>query len=147
MVNEIVTATDELPPALVSRLSKLKSKYERVKTALGPELAKEFREELNTTYKTEAVRVIIDTLMVGCTISEWVEMNNSLAMTGTLYEQAEAAIRPEIDIVLQQFLDDKLTREACIERVHWLALQAGVKDMEEFIKNFTHRLDEIKEHL
>ena len=138
---------DELPPSLVVRLTALKQKYERVRGALGTELAKEFKEELNTTYKVEAVRTIIDTLLVGCTLSEWVEMNNSLAMTGTLYERAEAELRPEIDNLLHQFMDDKLTREACIERARWFALQGDVKDIDEFVKNFTQRLDAIKEHL
>ena len=136
-----------MPSPIEERLTALKDKYNALRQALGNELSKEFQEELNTTYKVEVVLAIINMAGATCTISEWVEMNNSLAMTGTLYERAETEIAPEISNLLHQFMDDKLTEDACIERARFLAMEADVRDMDAFMRKFTARLAEIKKHL
>ena len=136
-----------MPSPIADQLTRLKEKYNTIRAALGAEMTKEFQEELNTTYKCEVVLTIIKVAEASCSLKDWVEMNNSLAMTGTLYERAETEIAPEIANLLHQFMDDKMTAEACIERARFLAMESDVRDIETFMKKFTLRLTEIKKHL
>ena len=137
-----------MPPlTLTEQLKALKEKYANIRHGIGNELARELQEELNTTYRIEVVKTIIHYTGAECTLHDWVEMNNSLAMTGTLYERVETEIAPEVANLLHQFMDDKMTEDACVERARFMAMEAGVRDVDGFMKKFTARLAEIKKHL
>jgi hypothetical protein len=126
------------------RLGEIHKKYEAVRSSVK---VIDISEELNTSEKVETVKTIIEFLGVRCELKEWIDMNNSLIMTGTLYERAEADIRSEIESLFYQRLCDKLDDTTLLKTARNIAENAHVQDIERFMADIQERLKSMKQKL
>jgi len=130
---------------LALKVKATNAKYQAVREGLGDQL-KDVEESVATAYHIEIVDCIITCLEIEASLKDWTDMSNSLLMTGTLYRQAESEAGSEIDALLRQFIDRKLTKEAVIERAKFLAMEKGFMT-DEFVENFIKRVEEIEKDI
>ena len=79
------------------------------------------------------------------TVEDYVNMTNSLVMSGAITEKAETDTKPQIRALLYQYIDDKMSREACRERAMFIAQESKVKDINAFMSDFDAKLEQVTE--
>ena len=130
---------------LMREIETISKKYSAIRDTFGEKIS-EIEEELNTAHKIEVALAIIEILGLKCTLKDWIDMTNSLVMTGTLINSPPKDIEPEIRVILSKYLQGQITKEEAMEEATLLAMENGM-ETSVVHEEIQPRLEEIEKKL
>ena len=136
---DVKTRTTELK----KRLEEITNKYDMVKEMLGDD----YLEEIEVARNTDTAKAFITSMELDCTVKDWVDMNNSLLMSGMRYDRPDEDLTQRIDDLVMSFINGKIDEKSLKETVLYDAIKAGIRDTDALLKRVDEKLNNVKKEL
>jgi len=136
---DVKTRTVELK----KRLEDITNKYDLVIEILG----KKYLEEIEVARTLDTAKAFVSGMELDCTVKDWIDMNNSLLMSGMRYDRPDGDLSQTIDDLVMKFINGKIDEKSLKETVLYEAIKAGIRDTDKLLKEVDEKLDNVKKEL